>query len=115
MKKLYLKQPVGLSREKKYNIPALKKSIDYLNKRVEKISEFYEKAKIEDYIRLLDKPWRLIWLNFVSGLFKGLGTAIGFTLLSAVALYSLKEIMRLDLPLIGKYIAEIIKIVEKNR
>lgn len=57
---------------------------------------------------------KLIWMNFLVGLARGLGMAIGFTLLGAAVLYVLKFIVKLNLPLIGQFIAEMVKIVQKS-
>ncbi len=115
MKKIYSDKHRGQSTKSKnitYNRP---ESIDEMNSRLDKISRYYEKMRIDEYIELLNKPKRLLWLNFISGLSKGLGTAIGFTLLGAIGIYILKESVRLNLPLIGKYIAEIVRIVEHSK
>lgn len=40
-----------------------------------------EYARLADYALLLNRPLRLIWLNLLSGTFRGVGIAIGFTFL----------------------------------
>lgn len=40
-----------------------------------------ERSRIAEYTELLNRPWRLIWLNILSGVAKGVGIAIGFTFL----------------------------------
>ena len=53
-------------------------------------------------------------MNFLGGISRGFGTAIGFTLLGALAIYFLQRIVILRLPIIGTFIADIIKIVQKQ-
>lgn len=45
---------------------------------------------------------------------KGIGIGIGFTILTAILLIILQKIVTLNIPVIGDYIADIIKIVESK-
>ena len=58
---------------------------------------------------------RLLLKNFLSGIVKGFGISIGFSLFSAVIIYILQRIIRLNIPIISEYITDIVDIVEKNR
>lgn len=91
------------------------KDVNTMNERLEKVLIHLEKANFEEYVEIIKSPKRIIFRNFIAGLSRGLGMAIGFTLLGALAIIVLQEIVRLNLPLIGKYIAEIVNIVEKSR
>ncbi|HOO12903.1 MAG TPA: DUF5665 domain-containing protein, partial [Bacillota bacterium] len=59
-------------------------------------------------------PRRLLVLNFVAGLARGLGMAVGFSILGAVAILILRRLVVLNLPLIGDFIAELIKLVNRS-
>ncbi|QXM05849.1 DUF5665 domain-containing protein [Crassaminicella indica] len=87
--------------------------IGHLEKNIEKISKELERAKIGEYVDIMNNPKRLLYINFIGGLARGLGTAIGLTILAAVFFYSLQKTV--DLPLIGRYIAELIDIIENYR
>ncbi|MNO25556.1 hypothetical protein D3C76_153970 [compost metagenome] len=71
-----------------------------------------EKARIAEYTQLLNSPWRLIWLNVLSGTARGLGIALGFTFFAATIIYVLQVLGALNLPIIGDYIADIVRIVQ---
>lgn len=68
--------------------------------------------KLAEYVKLLDHPWRLLYINFIGGLARGFGVAIGFTILGAVLIYFLRILVMLNLPLIGDFIAEIVRMVQ---
>lgn len=55
---------------------------------------------------------KMNWINFVAGLARGLGIAIGATVLGVVFIIILLRIGQLNLPVIGKFIFRIIKVVE---
>jgi hypothetical protein len=85
-----------------------------LEEKLEQIALKLEKMKIAEYIELLNNPKRLLWVNFIAGLARGLGTAIGLTILFAIVLYILQRLILLNLPLISDFIAYLIQLVKAN-
>ncbi|WP_373865184.1 DUF5665 domain-containing protein [Paenibacillus koleovorans] len=83
-----------------------------LNERLVKIADQMEKTQIADYVMMLNKPKRLIIINMVTGIARGVGIAIGFTVFAATILYILRILGALNLPIIGDFIADIVKIVQ---
>jgi hypothetical protein len=83
-----------------------------LKAKIEELSLNMEKMKLAEYINLLNRPWRLIYINFISGLARGLGIAVGFTILGALLLIVLKRLVVLNLPGVSSFIAQIIRLVQ---
>lgn len=54
---------------------------------------------------------RRIAACFLEGLFRGFGMAVGFTLLGAVVIALLRRLVSMNVPLIGGFLAEVIRIV----
>jgi len=90
------------------------KQVKILSSRIQQLSISLEKAKIMEYVNLMEDPKRLLILNFVAGLARGLGIAVGFSILGAVAILILRRLVVLNLPLIGDFIAELIKLVNRS-
>lgn len=90
------------------------KQMKNLSSRIQQLSISLEKAKIMEYVNLMEDPKRLLILNFVAGLARGLGIAVGFSILGAVAILILRRLVVLNLPLIGDFIAELIKLVNRS-
>jgi hypothetical protein len=86
--------------------------INALKERIEQLSLNLERMKLAEYVELLNRPWRLFYINFMSGLARGLGIALGFTVLSAVVLIVLQRLMALNLPGMSSFIAEIVRLVQ---
>lgn len=91
-----------------------KKVINRIEKKVDEISSDIDKMKIAEYVEMMEHPRRMIWANFLGGLARGFGMAVGFTLLGAIILYSLKEAVKLNIPVLGEFITELVKIVQDN-
>lgn len=72
-----------------------------------------ERSRIRDYMMLTDSKRRLFLINFVAGLGKGFGQAIGFTFLAGLLFYMMSSWV--DLPVIGEYIAKLMNIVDEYR
>jgi len=90
------------------------KVIQQLTKKVEELAIYMEKMKLAEYVELLGNIPRLLFLNFISGLARGLGMAVGFTILGAVVIYLLQRSFVRNLPLIGRFIADIVVIVQDH-
>lgn len=90
------------------------KLMHHLYQKLDDLSIQIEKLNLAEYLELLRNPKRLLYVNFLSGVARGFGMAIGFTLLGALALYILQRLVILRLPIIGNFIADIIRIVQKE-
>ncbi|SHM07927.1 hypothetical protein SAMN05660826_00165 [Caldanaerovirga acetigignens] len=83
-----------------------------LSLKIDELSVKIEKLNLSEYLELFRNPKRLLYLNFLAGVARGFGMAVGFTLLGALALYILQRVVILNLPLIGDFIAELVRIVQ---
>lgn len=77
------------------------------------LAEILEKMRLAEYIAYLNRPGRLLWYNFLTGLVRGLGTALGAGALAGVAYFFIKRLVVLNLPVIGGLIAELSRYVQQ--
>lgn len=85
-------------------------------KNVEKLNNSLENARIAELIELLGNKRKIFFRNLLAGISKGLGFSIGFYLITAILIYILQYIVKLNIPIIGKYISDIVEIVQaKNQ
>ncbi len=89
-------------------------SEEKLIRKIDELAIAMEKMKIAEYTKYLANTRRMLFDNFIAGLARGFGMAIGFTILGAIALYFLQRIAYEKLPIIGDFIAEIVKIVKDH-
>lgn len=85
-----------------------------VEQKVDEIALKLEKIKIDSYVELMSDTKQLIKKNFVAGVSKGIGMAIGFTILGAIALLLFRKIVAMNIPIIGRYVSDIAQIVEVN-
>ena len=51
--------------------------------------------------------------EFLLGIIRGIGTGVGFSFVSAIVIYIFQKIIKLNIPLISKYLKDIIEILNK--
>lgn len=81
---------------------------------VAQLAQVLEKMNLSEYISYLNNPRRMLFINFVTGLVRGLGIAIGASILAGIFLYLLRKLVFLNLPVIGGFVAELVKIVNAH-
>ena len=89
--------------------------IEYLSKQISKLIEKVEKNNIHELTYILGSKKEIIKRNFLAGIFRGIGIGIGVTLITALLIMLLQKIVTLNIPVIGKYISDIIDIVERSK
>lgn len=85
-----------------------------MEKRLNELALMLEKLNLADYLVHLHNTKRILRNNFFGGLARGLGLAVGFTLLGALVLYLLQQSFLNNLPLIGDFIADIVEIANER-
>ncbi|MEW6557560.1 MAG: DUF5665 domain-containing protein [Elusimicrobiota bacterium] len=67
-------------------------------------------TEFRDILDFAKKPWKLVWVNFLIGIARGVGLVIGMTIFGAVIVALIVFVLNkmVDLPLVGTYIAKII-------
>ena len=66
------------------------------------VAEKIGHSGLNDFVRYLKSPWRVMWSNFIAGVFRGLGFVVGATVLLTLAVYILVRILG-NLPWVGEW------------
>lgn len=67
-----------------------------------RIAEKVSATGLNDFVRYLHSPWRIIWSNLLAGIFRGLGFVIGATAVIAITVYILVQVLG-SLPIVGEF------------
>lgn len=88
------------------------KEVLNLTEQVTRLAIVLKRARLAEYVELMQRTPSLLCRSFLAGMFRGLGFALGFVLLSAMALYVLNLLADLGIPVLGDFIAELLVYVE---
>jgi hypothetical protein len=91
-----------------------KETANTLIRRIAELSLAMDKMNIAEYVEFLRNPKRIIFVNFLGGLARGFGIGIGATILAALFIIILSRLVQLNIPVIGEFIAEIVKTVNSH-
>jgi hypothetical protein len=91
-----------------------KEALTGLKDKVENLALVMEKMKIAEYVEYINDTRKMLAANFLAGIARGLGMAVGFTILGALLIYFLRQLVVLNLPLIGDFIAKIVELVNES-
>ncbi len=80
-------------------------------KEVKEVVKILRQTGFKEFVVYLNSPWRIVWSNFLGGIFRGLGIIIGMTVVFAILIWALGKIV--DFPLIGEYFLDLKNLLEQ--
>ena len=92
-----------------------KKNKKKLNEKIDKLINTLEKSNIQEWSYILGNKWTILGRNFLAGISRGIGIGIGVSVITAILILILRNLVALNIPIIGEYISDIVEIVEKSR
>ena len=87
------------------------KHVHELNNKLDKIAYLLEESRVGDVLRNYNNPRRVLMINLLAGLARGLGLTVGTAIVLGLAGYVLSHF--LSIPIIGDYVSDIISYVEQ--
>lgn len=92
----------------------MKEWTEEMSKRMSDYLDALERLRLPEYLRYLDDRKRFIRTQVTAGILRGIGMAIGFTILGAVIVLVLQRLAQQNLPLIGDFLVQVVELVQKR-
>lgn len=92
----------------------MKECREDLAKKMEEYLHRMEQLRLAEYLAYVSDRRRLMRNHFLGGLARGVGMAIGFTVLGAALVIFLRHLAEQNLPLIGDFLAQIVTVVQRR-
>ena len=73
----------------------------------EHLLERLDNAGLAEYVKLSQQTGKILWLNFLSGIARGLGFSIGATLVLAVVYKTLARIISMNIPYLTELLQQV--------
>ncbi|NQU16770.1 MAG: hypothetical protein HQ564_01785 [Candidatus Saganbacteria bacterium] len=75
----------------------------------ERMTELLSRVRIDEY-----KPWRYMFFVFLAGIARGIGFALGMTIILAILVFVMSKILAtlVNFPLVGSYFQELSDLIQ---
>lgn len=75
---------------------------------LQKLARYLDLSGISDYVQLAQRPGKLLFLNFISGVARGLGFTVGTAIVLAFLYKLVAEIISMNIPYLTELLSEFI-------
>lgn len=79
---------------------------------IQRLTDTLERMHLDEYLEFVSNRKRMLWRNLLYGMVRGLGFTLGFTVLGALVIVLLKNLVLENIPVIGDFLAEVIHAIE---
>ena len=79
---------------------------------LDRLMDTLERMRLDEYLEYVGNRRRMIRQNILYGLCRGLGFTLGFSVLGALLAVLLRSLVVDNIPLIGGFLAEVIRAIE---
>lgn len=79
---------------------------------IEKLMNTLERMQLGDYVEYVSNRKRMVACNILYGICRGFGFTLGFSVLGAVIIALMRTMFLENIPLIGGFLAEVIRAIE---
>jgi len=90
------------------------KQLRQLQTSLERIATRLETMRIADYVESFERPWKLILNNLLIGAARGLGFAIGTTVILALLIGFVRQIIAANIPFLTELLRELISLIRSS-
>jgi hypothetical protein len=79
---------------------------------LDKLAQRLENSGVVDYVRLSQNTPRILWLNFLSGVARGLGFTVGTAIVLAMMYRTVSHLISMNIPYLTEMLTEFIIMVK---
>jgi hypothetical protein len=92
--------------------PMPKKEVKRVEKDLAEIAKVFQQIGFREFVNFLESPRKIMVRSFLSGIFKGFGVVVGMTVVVAIVVWFLTQLV--DFPLIGQYFEDLLNLIESS-
>lgn len=84
-----------------------------LTKSITSLTKLVKQLRSERYLQMIENKKKFLFYGFLSGMTRGIGFALGSTLIFALTLWVLSQLI--SMPFLGDWIARLINYIQQAR
>ncbi len=81
-------------------------------RQLDRLAQRLENSGVAEYVKLSQKTWKILWLNFLSGIARGLGFTVGTAIVLAVTYKIISRLISMNIPYLTEILRELIVMVK---
>lgn len=85
----------------------------FVRYKLRELIENMERLHLTEYMRYMNDWRRVLFVNFLAGLARGFGFAVGFTLLGAAVVVFIQRIALRSLPWMSEFFEQVLSLLER--
>jgi len=82
---------------------------------LDKLAQRLENSGVEEYVRLSQNTSKILWLNFLSGIARGLGFTLGTAVVLAVLYKIISKLIGMNIPYLTELLTDFIIMVKTTQ
>jgi len=82
---------------------------------LDKLAQRLENSGVEEYVRLSQKTSKILWLNFLSGIARGLGFTLGTAVVLAMLYKVISKLIGMNIPYLTELLTDFIIMVKTTQ
>jgi hypothetical protein len=82
--------------------------------RMERLLEHIDNSGVSEFVRLSQHSWKILWLNFLSGIARGLGFTVGTAIVLAVMYRIVSELISMNIPYLTDMLTNFIDMIQQH-
>lgn len=79
---------------------------------LDKLASRLENSGVAEYVKLSQNTKKILWLNFISGIARGLGFTIGTTIVLAIVYKMLSSLISMNIPYLTELLKELVILIK---
>lgn len=92
-----------------------RKKTETLIQMLDELNNMLAKSNLREFAYILGSKKQMFFRNLFAGIARGVGIGIGVTIITAILIFVLQKIVKLNIPVIGEFVSDIVEIVKKNK
>ncbi len=82
--------------------------------RLERLLERLDNSGVSAFVRLSQNTWKILWLNFLSGIARGLGFTVGTAVVLAIAYKIIAQLISMNIPYLTEMLTNLIDMIQQH-
>lgn len=104
----------GREREEQREREAVRDLLHRLAIKMDELAWRVQRMDVAEFVEYYRRPWRVFLISFLTGIARGLGFTVGLTVFTALLVFLLRQVVMLNLPGIGHFLAQLIRIINRD-